>query len=140
MLPQPIFGDSPLGRAPHDRSLSDSLYRAVVNRFYDSLTLSTQALLGECTFGFAPSPEGVKTFFIVAPSLTVAEELLQDLDNIANRVTDIMVGVGQIGLCINPADHQTQPFSEIREPETFPPRYMACKFFSLIPQEEITNE
>ncbi|MGE5657284.1 MAG: hypothetical protein ACM37W_11810 [Actinomycetota bacterium] len=126
MLSQPIFGD---------RALSDSLYRALINRFYDSLNLSTQTLLGECTLGFAPSPEGVKTFFIVAPSPAQAEQVIQEMDSIVNRVATLMAGVGQIAVCINPTASQEQQQMSCGENPAIP-QYMACKFFEILDENE----
>ncbi len=47
MLSQPIFDA---------RSLSGSFYQALINRFHDSLNLATQTVLGEYSYGLAPSP------------------------------------------------------------------------------------
>ena len=127
MLYQPIFSN---------RALSDSLYRALVNRFYDSLNLSTQALLGECTLGFAPSPEGVKTFFIVAPSVAVAEQVIQELDSLVAQLGTIMAGVGQLAICVNPsANEGKKPTCTEDQYRQGLPQYMACKFFETACEE-----
>ena len=81
MLSQPIFGD---------RSLTQVFYQAVIARFYNGFSLSTQALLRECSLGFAPCPDGVKTFFIIAPSLDAAEQLIDKMDSILERVAELM--------------------------------------------------
>jgi hypothetical protein len=60
-----------------DRSLAEFFYGSLLRHFYNSFNSSTQALLEECRFGIAPSPTGVKTFFIVAPSMGVAEQLME---------------------------------------------------------------
>lgn len=122
MLYQPIFGD---------RALSESLYRTLINRFHDSLSLSAQVLLNECILGFAPSPDGVKTFFIVAPSLGVAEELIEEIDSLVNRVATLMAGVGILAICLNPSENQRQQPRDTKDTGKFPPEYMACKFFSV---------
>ncbi|HLO51893.1 MAG TPA: hypothetical protein VK211_26015 [Kamptonema sp.] len=122
MLYQPIFGD---------RALSESLYRALINRFHDSLSLSLQSILSECTLGFAPSPDGVKTFFIVAPSLAVAEELIKEIDSLVNRVATLMGGVGLLAICLNPSEDREQWVTEAKDTGKFPPQYMACKFFAI---------
>jgi hypothetical protein len=129
MLYQPIFGD---------RALSESLYRTLINRFHESLSLSAQVLLNECTLGFAPSPNGVKTFFIVAPSLAVAEQLIAEIDSLVNQVATLMVGVGLLAICLNPSEHQQQP-TDTKNAEKFPPAYMACKFFSIPWEYEMTD-
>lgn len=56
MLPQPISDD---------RALSQSLHQALIKRFSDALTPLNQSQLSECSFGFAPSPTGVKTFLLL---------------------------------------------------------------------------
>lgn len=129
MLYQPIFGD---------RALSESLYRTLVNRFHESLSLSAQVLLNECTLGFAPSPDGVKTFFIVSPSLAVAEELMAEIDSLVNQVATLMVGVGLLAICLNPSENQQQP-NDTENVGKFPPAYMACKFFSIPLEYEMTD-
>jgi len=130
MLYQPISGD---------RALSESLYRALINRFHDSLSLSLQSLLSECTLGFAPSPDGVKTFFIVAPSLAVADQVIQEIDSLVNRVATLMVGVGLLAICLNPSENQRQPPADTKDIGKFPPQYMACKFFSIPFEYEIVD-
>ncbi|MGB3512278.1 MAG: hypothetical protein WBA93_24180 [Microcoleaceae cyanobacterium] len=133
MLSQPTFGD---------HSLSQSFYQALINRFHDSLSLSTQVLLGECSFGFAPNSLGVKTFFIIAPSISVAEQLFQDIDSLKNRVTSLMAGVGQLGICMNPPTEQVETNIDnnreleksrncYSEPNKFMSQYMMCKIFPI---------
>lgn len=120
MLPQPIF---------NNRALSESFYQALVNRFHHSLTLATQTLLGECSYGMAPSPTGVKTFLIIAPSRLIAEQLVQDIHSIVERVSILMAGVGQVAVCIAPPQETCSDSSE--QPQCSPeiPRNMACKIF-----------
>ncbi len=131
MISQPVFGD---------RALSDSLYRALLNRFYDSLNSSTQAILDQCNLGFAPSPEGVKTFFIVAPSIVVAEQLLQNIEILISRVSGFMIGVKQLAVCMNPTQTQADTSAERQEKPIFPPRFMACQFFPIPVAEELLND
>ncbi|MEG5046948.1 hypothetical protein [Microcoleus sp. B4-C1] len=123
MLPQPIFGD---------RSLTIAFYQAVIARFYDGFSLSTQALLRECTLGFAPCPDGVKTFFIIAPSLDAAEQLMEKMDSILERVAELMAGVGQVALCIVPAGSEAEQPVDLQDLEKVPPDCLACKFFTII--------
>lgn len=123
MLYQPTFGD---------HSLSQSFYQALINRFHDSLTLSTQTLLAECGFGLAPNSEGVKTFFIIAPSVLVADQLLQDIDSLKNRVISLMAGVGQLGICLHPPESGLETSRNCHpELDNFMPQYMMCKIFPI---------
>ena len=121
MLSQPTFGD---------RSLNESLYRALLNRLLDSMKVSTRGLLDECCFGIAPSPQGVKTFFIIAPYLQIAEGLIEDIDNLQERVIALMPGVGAIGVCVRPPKTDGREEGEVNFPS-----YMSCKLFEL-PGEE----
>jgi hypothetical protein len=125
MLPQPISDD---------RALSQSLYQALIERFRDAFSPSSQSQLSECSFGFAPSPTGVKTFFIVTPSLFVAEKLLLDIDQMLERVQTLMIGVGQVAVCIqpqnNPVESPASP-SVCHSSSTFHPEYMMCKLFQV---------
>lgn len=125
MLSQPIFDD---------RALNDCLYQALIERFCDTLPSSTQSQLSECSFGFAPSPTGVKTFFIVSPSLEIAELLLSDIDQIVERVQTLMIGVGQVALCIQPQNNPVEAPSSsdlCDASQTLHPQYMMCKIFSV---------
>jgi len=123
MLSQPIFGD---------RSLTQVFYQAVIGRFYNGFSLSTQALLRECTLGFAPCPDGVKTFFIIAPSLDAAEQLIDKMDSILERVAELMAGVGQVALCILPACSEAEQSVDLQNLEKVPPDCLACKFFTIM--------
>lgn len=123
MLSQPIFDD---------RSLSQSFYQTLIRRFPNSLHQSIQDLLTECRLGMAPSPTGIKTFFIIAPSVLICDRLLHQIDTIIDRVADLMGGVGQVAICIHPPqDISDQPTTEVncdRSPHTHP-QYMMCKIF-----------
>ena len=123
MLSQPIFGD---------RSLTQVFYQAVIGRFYNGFSLSTQALLRESTLGFAPCPDGVKTFFIIAPSLDAAEQPIDKMDSILERVAELMAGVGQVALCILPAGSEAEQSVDLQNLEKVPPDCLACKFFTII--------
>jgi hypothetical protein len=128
MLPQPIF---------NNRALSESFYQALVNRFHHSLNLATQTLLGECSYGMAPSPTGVKTFLIIAPSRLIAEQLVQEIHSILQRVSSLMAGVGQVAVCIAPPQEMVNRLNASEKPEPspkVPPSHMACKIFP-IPSE-----
>lgn len=130
MLSKPTFDD---------HSLSESFYQALINLFYESLSLSTQSLLGECSFGFAPDSLGIKTFFIIAPSILDADRLIQDIDSLKNRVISLMGGVGKLAICVNPLEDPEETNSQNQEEEIFRdcvdetqkflPQYMMCKIF-----------
>ncbi|MGL5134600.1 MAG: hypothetical protein ACRC78_18885 [Planktothrix sp.] len=125
MLPQPISDD---------RALSQSLYQALIERFREAFPPSNQSQLSECSFGFAPSPTGVKTFFIVTPSLFVAEKLLLDIDKMLERVQTLMIGVGQVAVCIQPQNNPVESptaSSVCHSSSTFHPEYMMCKLFKV---------
>ena len=125
MLPQPTFDN---------RALSESFYQTLLNRFHDSLNLATQSRLGECSYGMAPSPTGVMTFMIVAPSQLIAEQLIQEIHLISQRVSTLMVGIGQVAVCIAPpqegAERSDSPTKSEPSDQT-PPRQMACKIFPI---------
>ncbi|NES92653.1 MAG: hypothetical protein F6K13_27355 [Okeania sp. SIO2B9] len=124
-----------------DHSLSESFYQTLINLFYEALSLSTQSLLGECSFGFAPDSLGVKTFFIIAPSILDADRLIQDIDSLKNRVMSLMGGVGKLAICVNPLKETEEINSQNHEEETFGvcldqtqeflPQYMMCKIFPI---------
>ncbi|MEB3340079.1 hypothetical protein [Okeania sp.] len=123
MLSQPTFDD---------HYLSESFYQALINRFYETLNFSTQSLLNECSFGFAPDSVGVKTFFIITPSISDANDLEQDIESLKNRIISLMPGVGKLAICVNPLKEENE--SEILidcvdENQTFLPSYMMCKIF-----------
>lgn len=134
MLSQPIFDD---------RSLSGSFYQALMDRFLDSFDYPTQSLLSECSFGFAPSPSGVKTFLMVAPSQSLAEQLLQDVDQITHQVSVLMAGVGQLAICIfpqrDPATHSEHASRSCETAEPSHPNYMMCKFFPITVEDESSD-
>ncbi|MFM9264730.1 hypothetical protein [Tychonema sp. BBK16] len=123
MLFQPISGD---------RSLTKAFYQAVIDRFDNGFSLSTQALLRECTLGFAPSPEGVKTFLIIAPTLEAAEQLMDKIDSILERVAELMAGVGQVALCVMPVGSEFLETVDRSSLEKVPTDCLACKFFSIM--------
>ncbi len=133
MLSRPTFDD---------HSLSESFYQALINCFYETLSFSTQSLLEECSFGFAPDSVGVKTFFIIAPSILDADKLGQDIESLKNRVISLMAGVGKLAICVNPLqeqvenNYQSQKGLEdsrdcVDEEQKFLPRYMMCKIFPI---------
>jgi hypothetical protein len=130
MLSQPVFGD---------RSLTHAFYQAVIARFDEPLSLSTQALLRECTLGFAPCPDGVKTFFMIAPSLDRAEQLIAKIDTILERVAELMAGVGQVALCIVPPGSEAEQAVDLQNLEKVPADCLACKIFTIICADAATD-
>ncbi|WP_254563626.1 hypothetical protein [Oscillatoria sp. HE19RPO] len=124
MLYKPSFGD---------RQLAESFYQALFNRFYDSVDRQTQELLRECQFGLAPSPTGVKTFFILTPDLERAQNLIEQIEGIINGVMAIMVGVHQTAICIAPPDGGDGPRERSGQ---LNPRYMMAKIFPHPPQDD----
>lgn len=124
MLSQPTFGD---------RSLNESLYRALLSRLFNSVKISTRGLLDQCSFGIAPNSQGVKTFFIIAPYLQIADGLIEEVDSLQERVMALMPGVGLIGLCVNPPKGDGCGGRE--DTEAALPLYMSCRLFEL-PVEE----
>ena len=120
MLSQPIFDD---------RSLAESFYSALFDRFCRCQNHNTRELLSECRFSIATlqsdSPSGPsreKTFFIIAPSLDVAEELLQQTNSIIEGVVSITAGVEQTAICVLPSDRYP-------DSQQFPPKSMVAKIF-----------
>ncbi|MGD1700966.1 hypothetical protein [Dapis sp. BLCC M229] len=117
-----------------DHSLSESFYQALINRFYETLSFSTQSLLDESTFGFAPDSFGVKTFFIITPSILDADKLGQNIDSLKNRVISLMPGVGKLAICVNPLKEGKELETSgdcVDEKQEFLPRYMMCKIFPI---------
>ncbi|MEB3280949.1 MAG: hypothetical protein VKK42_18700 [Lyngbya sp.] len=130
MIPQPIF---------NNRALNESFYQALVNRFHDSLNLATQSRLGECSYGMAPSPTGVMTFMIIAPSRPIAEQLIQEIHSILERVSTLMAGVGQVAVCIAPSQEGEERSDSSKKSEhshQVLPRHMACKIFPISSEED----
>ena len=118
MLSHPIFDD---------RDLSESLYATLFKRLCESFDGSTQALFSECTLGIAPSPAGENTFFIVAPSLEVAEKLIARIDIIQKEVNSRIAGIQQTAICVQPPDCDSQESS---------PHFMLGKIFPHSPDRD----
>ena len=121
MLSRPSFDD---------RTLAESFYQALLDRFCDSFDGSTRTLLDNCTFGIAPSQTGVKTFFILAPSLDVAKQLAESIGSIITQVTNLMPGVAQTAICVVPPETQAQGSTASEDLGQFPPKFMMGKIFS----------
>lgn len=124
MLYKPSFGD---------RQLTESFYQALLNRFYDSFDLATQEVLRECQFGMAPSPTGVRTFFILAPDLDRAQQLVERIETVIARVRAIVVGIGQTAICVSPPAGCD---AEAQDTVQHSPQYMLAKIFPHPPEIE----
>jgi hypothetical protein len=113
-----------------DRSLAASFYGALLRHFCNSFDSSTQALLQECRFGIAPSPSGVKTFFIVAPSVGVAEQLIERTDSILKQVSRLVAGVERTAICAIPPTSQEDGAALASDSRQLPSKLMLGKIFS----------
>lgn len=113
-----------------DRSITESLYGEVFNRFYEAFDSSIRLLLVGCSLGLAPSPTGVKTFFIVAPNQEVAEQLIESIDSIISEVIRLMPGVNQTSICFQPPDSLVEPSFEAKNRMQSPSQFMVGKIFS----------
>lgn len=120
-----------------DQLLTQSFYQALFNRFYQSCVRAsdaehksaTQSLLSECTFGIAPSPTGVQTFFIIAPDQQMAETLTEHVQEIVSCASQIMAGVQQTAICFVPVEKQAEFRAELRECKPFSPKFLLGKIF-----------
>jgi hypothetical protein len=126
MLHQPIS---------NDHRLNESLYQALIHHFIDNLTPAIQALLENCYFGIAPNSANIKTFFIVADDVSTANQLIQEKSQILHRMNTLMVGIGQLGICVTPSNNPTE--TALSQSSVQPqsdrslPQYMMCQIFDL---------
>ncbi|MFB2976020.1 hypothetical protein [Microseira sp. BLCC-F43] len=113
-----------------DRSLVESFYGELFNRFYSGCNSSLRALLRGCAFGIAPNRNNILTFFIVAPNRDVAEKLTQHIDNIIQQVVELMPGIPQTAICYNVSSEnpveESPKLENIRETSS---KLMLGKFF-----------
>lgn len=121
MLSKPSFDDA---------SLAQSFYQALLQRFCDAFEGSVRVGLENSSFGIAPSPSGIKTFFIVTPSLEVAEELIQQIDAIIAKVMMLMAGVSQTAICIAPPQTDGDISGACKEMGQVPAKFVMGKIFS----------
>ena len=115
-----------------DQALAESFYGELFNRFYNSCNSSLQVLLYRCSFGIAPNQNGITTFFIVAPTLDVAEQLIQSIDSIIKPVVRLMPGVEQTAICFIPPESQVENPADKKDLRQPPYNFMIGKFFSNI--------
>jgi hypothetical protein len=87
-----------------DRAIVEEFYASLFDRFCESFETSVRAIFQECTFGIVPDRSGVKTLFIVAANQSLAVKLKKHTETIADRIADLMPGIGRAALCFLPAD------------------------------------
>jgi len=112
-----------------DRVLAQDFYRALFNLFYESCAPSIQRRLKLCTFGIAPSEDGHRTFFIIAPDQDLASELVEEIDSLINQVSRITVGVKQTAICFVPAEKQSAYRAMKYEPSQIPSNFLLGQIF-----------
>jgi hypothetical protein len=112
-----------------DQALAESFYGELFNRFYNSCNSSLQLLLYGCSFGIAPNQNGLTTFFIVAPTLDIAEQLIQSIDSIIKPVVRLMPGVEQTAICFVPDESQVDNSADRKNSKQHTYNFMIGKFF-----------
>ncbi|NJK39289.1 MAG: hypothetical protein HC835_19605 [Oscillatoriales cyanobacterium RM2_1_1] len=128
MLSQSIFDD---------RSLSESFYQAFLCRFQELLSPEIQTLLTECPLGIITNPQGTNTFLIIAPSLAVAEQLLQGVSGLIQRIRALTSGVEELAICVAPPQNGSENSQQTCPPaRIFSPAHLACKIIPIEPVEE----
>lgn len=119
----------------NDHRLNESFYQALIRHFINNLTPTIQTLLENCYFGIAPNSANIKTFFIVAADVSTADQLIQEKSQILHQMKTLMVGIGQLGICITPSDNPTE--TDLRhscaqlQSDRHLPQYMMCQIFDL---------
>lgn len=88
--------------------LTQSFYRALFYHFSESCDDPTQILLSKCQLAILPSDHGILTFFIVAPNQQVAEALVNQVNHIVDRASQIMIGIKQTAICFIPAEYEQE--------------------------------
>ncbi|GET35570.1 hypothetical protein [Microseira wollei] len=113
-----------------DRSLVESFYGELFNRFYSGCNSSLRALLRGCAFGIAPNRNKIVTFFIVAPNRDVAEKLTQHIDNIIQHAVELMPGIPQTAICYNvPSENPVEESADLATSRQTSSKLMVGKFF-----------
>ncbi|MDC0834092.1 hypothetical protein AY599_22165 [Leptolyngbya valderiana BDU 20041] len=112
-----------------DRELTQNFHEALLTYFCQAFDDSLQDLLYECSFGFAPSPTGEQTFFIIASSLDDTEELVNVAERLVGKIMDLMPGISKLALCCQPP--QTSAREAIDRPNFLYGRIVAVPRFSL---------
>ncbi|WP_159783073.1 hypothetical protein [Sodalinema gerasimenkoae] len=119
----------PSSYSSNDRALTQTLHGTLLRYFCDAFDGMVARQLADCQFGFAPSPVGEPTFFIVAPSREEIEVLSGHVDHLLNKVADLMPGMRKLALCCQPA--APQPRSN--------PGFLCGRVFS-VPQIELDTD
>lgn len=96
----------PSSHSFYDRALTQTLHGTLLRYFCDAFDGITGQYLADCQFGFAPSPLGEPTFFIVAATHDDIECLSRDVDGLLDKAADIMPGIRKLALCCQPANPQ----------------------------------
>jgi hypothetical protein len=112
-----------------DQALAECFYGELFNRFYNSCNSSLQLVLYGCSFGIAPNQNGIRTFFIVAPTLDVAEQLIQSIDGLLKPVVRLMPGVEQTAICFVPPESQVENSTERNKSRQYTYNFIIGKFF-----------
>lgn len=99
----------PSSHSFHDRALTQTLHETLLRYFCEAFDGITGQYLADCQFGFAPSPLGEPTFFIVAATHDDIDRLSRDIDGLLNKAADIMPGIRKLALCCQPAGPQAIP-------------------------------
>lgn len=89
-----------------DRAIVEEFYASLFDRFCESFEASVREIFQECTFGIIPDKSGVRTLFIVAANQSLAAKLKKHTETIADRVADLMPGIGRAALCFLPPDRE----------------------------------
>lgn len=113
-----------------DRSLVESFYGELFNRFHSSCNSSIRILLRGCAFGIAPNANKIRTFFIVAPNRDVAEKLTQHIDHIIEQAVELMPGIPQTAICYNViSENWLEDSADLTNSSQYPSKLMVGKFF-----------
>jgi hypothetical protein len=89
-----------------DRAIVEEFYASLFDRFCESCEPSVREIFRECTFGIVPDRTGVKTLFIVAANQSLAAQLKNHTETIADRIANLMPGIGRAALCFLPPDRE----------------------------------
>jgi hypothetical protein len=112
-----------------DRSLVESFYGELFNRFYSACNSSLRVLLRGCAFGIAPDRNSIRTFFIVAPNQDVAKKLNQHIDDVIHQAVELMPGIPQTAICYVPDQNSTEEPAELENLTPSSSKLMLGKFF-----------
>jgi len=90
-------------------SLTQDLYQQAFDFIYQSCSEVLQECLDRCNFGIAPDARGLNTLLIIAPSQTLAEQLVSHIthtqkspDSLLSHISEQMIGIHQTAICFIP--------------------------------------